>query len=127
MSHDNFLVLKSQCGNPAYSEYDLDARDVLGVKEAMDRFGVDAVLDARDQYSFTCLTGAALSVDPSLLFFLLRRGADPNEIFLYGPGGSPIVTLNYVVNVAGAELLFAHGANAKLLHSITLQPAFYDK
>ena len=115
MSRDEFLNLMSKCGN------DPGGRDIIGVKKMMDRFGVDAVLNARDKNSLTCLFGAAKTFDPSLLMFLLQKGANPDTIYYQRSffGGSWfMVPLNIVVNMAGAELILAYGANVTLLNSL---------
>ena len=119
MSRDEFLVLIRKCG--VYADPDID---ILGVMEEMDRVGVDAVLNARDGDSFSCMVGALTTPDPSLLMFLLQKGANPNKIFV--PSRSslfdsifsnlPLVPLNLVVNLAGAELLLAYGANLHKHH-----------
>ena len=99
--------------------------NVVEVKKEMETNGVEAVLQASFN-NVTCLQQASrYNSDPSLVWYLLQRGANPNGNGKEdGPWKTPLVAASQAGMLPIMELLLAYGADADLYHSHALREVF---
>ena len=93
------------------------------VKQSMEKFTSSVVINAQYESRSCLFTASQYNSDPSLIWYLLIKGANPNKV---GPGRfeTPLVAASRSGMLPTMEILIAYGANASLFHSNALRQAF---
>ena len=100
--------------------YDGDAQ---ALREKVGAYGVDAVHNAFYN-GLSCLYQASqFNADPSLVWYLLVNGADPNAVG-HGRWGTALVGASHHGMLPIMDILMAYGANASIFHSNALRESF---
>ena len=89
----------------------------------MEQYGIEAVLNAHYKYQ-SCLQFASLqNSDPSLVWFLLAKGADPNGVNIKG-WETPLVAASKSGMLPIIDILLAYRADASLFYSHALREVY---